>query len=103
MHCNTQKHHKHCNALQCITMLFAVFQQPISIWGCPNCLFPICISMPDLQHCSECTYTGPSDSFPLKQSSNGHTKTCHGCHEKIGKKCKGFPVLQGGTSLQIIY
>jgi hypothetical protein len=38
--------------------------------------------MPGLQRCTECVYTGPPHSFPLKKSGNSHTKTCPRCYER---------------------
>ncbi|KAF9502935.1 hypothetical protein BS47DRAFT_1356574, partial [Hydnum rufescens UP504] len=38
--------------------------------------------MLNIQWCSECTYKGPSDTFPLKKSGKGHTKTCSHCNDR---------------------
>jgi hypothetical protein len=38
--------------------------------------------MSSIQRCSECTYKGPSDTFPLKKSGKGHTKTCSHCNDR---------------------
>ncbi|KAF9505682.1 hypothetical protein BS47DRAFT_1353725, partial [Hydnum rufescens UP504] len=38
--------------------------------------------MSNIQQCSECTYKGPSDTFPLKKSGKGHTKMCLHCNDR---------------------
>ncbi|KAF9507495.1 hypothetical protein BS47DRAFT_1351513, partial [Hydnum rufescens UP504] len=42
--------------------------------------------MSNIQQCSECTYKGPSDTFPLKKSGKGHTKTCSHCNDRTNSK-----------------
>ena len=43
---------------------------------------PLTNPPPGVQRCSQCSYTGPASSFPMRRTGVGHLKSCERCVSK---------------------